>query len=143
MRVCLNEAGRMHNKLSAQESPDGKQWLQQNVFFSFHHQQMNEVKRFTHVGEHNHNTHQNQREDVFYKSSLNEMQPIKKGNWKETFPSMQRSKQLQKISLHPYFKAFWGRQWKVISNSRKQIQEVRDKTDGYRHKTSRLDYGME
>lgn len=93
------------------------------------------------VGQHNHNTHQNQREDVFYKSSLNEMQPIRKRNWKETFPSMQRSQQLQKISLHPYFKAFWGRRWKVISHSRKQIQEVRDKTDGYRHKTSQLDYG--
>lgn len=62
---------------------------------------------------------------------------------KETFPSMQRPQQLQKIGLHPYFKAFWGRRWKVISHSRKQMQEVRDTTDGYRHKTSQLDYGME
>lgn len=37
------------------------------------------------VGEHNHNTSQNQREDVFYKSSLNEMQPIRKQTEKRLF----------------------------------------------------------
>lgn len=66
---------------------------------------------------HNHDTHQNQREDVFYKSSSNEMQPIWKGDGKETFSSMQRSQQLQKISLHTYFKAFWGRHSKKLSHT--------------------------